>query len=59
MNFNRTDGAYSPVERGVLRGLGVESLNFQPQAPREKIVPKRIQIQEQRQREEAVRLAAE
>ncbi len=59
MNFNRPDGNYSPVERAVLRGLGVENLDFQPQAPREKIVPKRIQIQEQRRREEAARLAGE
>ena len=30
MEFNRTDGDYSPVELAVLRGLGVESLEFKP-----------------------------
>jgi hypothetical protein len=34
MNFNRSDADYSPVEAAILRGLGVESYDFQPTAPR-------------------------
>ena len=41
MRFDRPDPAdASPVERGVLRGLGLESLEFFPAAPRERIDPK-------------------
>jgi hypothetical protein len=36
MNFNRPrPEEFSPVERGILRGLGMESLDFQITAPRE------------------------
>ncbi|MDP9383378.1 MAG: hypothetical protein M3Q29_25185 [Chloroflexota bacterium] len=39
LSFNRPDPAeYSPVELAVLRGLGVESLDFQPTAPRERVI---------------------
>lgn len=40
MIFNRADPAdYSLVELAILRGLGVERLNFRPTAPREQIRP--------------------
>ena len=39
MQFNRENPAdFSPVERAVLQGLGVDRLDFQPTAPRERIV---------------------
>jgi hypothetical protein len=41
MRFDRrSDGSvYSPMEQAVLRALGVEHYDFQPTAPRRKIVP--------------------
>jgi hypothetical protein len=40
MRFDRDDpAAFSPVERAVLDGLGVERLSFAPAAPRERIDP--------------------
>ena len=58
MKFNRHNAAdFSPVERGVLRGLGVERYNFVPTAPREKIVPQRVKDQEKRMAEEKMRQA--
>ena len=36
MRFDRPDGDYSLVERAILRGLGVERLDFTPAAPRER-----------------------
>ena len=36
MNFHRADGNYSPIEAAVLRGLGVDHLDFQPTEPRYK-----------------------
>ncbi len=40
MRFHRPDPAdLSPVERGVLRGLGVDDLDFQPTAPRQTEMP--------------------
>jgi hypothetical protein len=42
MSFDRPDGAYSPVERGTLRALGVERYAFSPSAPREAVVPERL-----------------
>lgn len=38
MRFDRADGL-SPVEQAVVRGLGVERLEFRPTAPRERIDP--------------------
>lgn len=35
-------GGHSPVERAVLRGLGVDSYAFAPTAPREAVVPERL-----------------
>ncbi|NAZ86284.1 phytanoyl-CoA dioxygenase family protein, partial [Kineococcus indalonis] len=43
MDFDRPDPEdFSPVERAVLRGLGVERLDFRPSAPREAVVPERL-----------------
>ena len=42
MKFNRENSAdQTPVERAVLRGLGVESYDFTPTHERERIVPQR------------------
>ena len=38
---------YSPVERAVLRALGVERYEFVPAHPREAVVPKRLAIEKQ------------
>ena len=46
MDFDRPDPAdSSPVERAVLRGLGVDRLDFRPTAPREAVVPERLRAQ--------------
>lgn len=59
MDFNRPDPAdFSPVELAVLRGLGVERLDFRPTAPRERVVPERIARQQKMREEEQARLAA-
>ena len=58
MNFNRADPAdFSPVERGVLRGLGVERLDFQITGQRERIVPERVKRQQKMLEEQKERLA--
>jgi hypothetical protein len=38
---------HSPVERGVLRGLGVERYKFAATAPRERVVPERVRRQQE------------
>jgi hypothetical protein len=59
MEFDRPDPAdYSPVERAVLRGLGVERLAFRPTAPREPVVPERVARQRRMLEEEKARLVA-
>jgi hypothetical protein len=59
MNFNRTDpGDFSLVEQAVLRGLGVERLDFAPAAPREAVVPERVRREQARAAAEDARLAA-
>lgn len=59
MNFNRPDPAdFSLVERAVLRGLGVDRLDFGPAAPREQVVPERVRAQQARTAAENARLAA-
>ncbi len=59
MHFNRPDPSdYSLVELAILRGLGVERLDFHPTAPRERVVPERERIQKQMLEEEKARLAA-
>lgn len=58
MNFNRPDGAYSPVERAVLRALGVDRYDFQPTAPREGVIPERHKRQKKMMEEEEARRRA-
>lgn len=59
MNFHRPDvNDFSLVEQAVLRGLGVDSLNFVPAAPRENVVPERVRRQRARAVAEDGRLAA-
>ena len=59
MRFDRADPAdLSPVERGVLHGLGLERLEFRPIGERELVVPERVLRQQARDAEEAERLAA-
>jgi hypothetical protein len=58
MRFSRPDGDYSLVERAILRGLGVDSYDFTPTGPRERIVPERVRIQEKMRAEARARLAA-
>ncbi len=55
MNFQRADKDYSPVERSILRALEVESLDFAPQNPRERIVPERVRLQAKMKEEEQAR----
>jgi hypothetical protein len=43
MNFNRENAAdFSAVERGVLRGLGVDRYDFKPTGPRTRLDPKEV-----------------
>ncbi len=59
MNFNRENAAdFSLVERAILRGLGVERLDFVPQSSRERIVPERVRRQQKMLEEEKARLSA-
>jgi hypothetical protein len=59
MDFDRDDPAErSPVERAVLRALGVERLAFRPTAPREDVVPERVRRQARMREQEQARLAA-
>ena len=58
LQLHREDGAYSPVERAILRALNVESLDFQIQGEREEIVPERVRRQAQMRIDEEARLAA-
>jgi hypothetical protein len=59
MRFNWPHaGDFSLVERAVLRGLGVDRLDFAPAAPRESIVPERVRRQREREAAENARLAA-
>jgi hypothetical protein len=58
MRFDRDDPAeHSPVERAILRGLGVERLEYRPAAPREDVVPERVRRQERMREAEEARLA--
>jgi len=59
MQFNRENPAdFSPVERAILRGLGVKRLDFQSTAPREYIVSEGAKRKAQLLEEEKARLAA-
>ncbi len=46
------------MEQAVLRGLGVDRLDFAPTAPRENVVPERVRRQQARAIAEDERLAA-
>jgi hypothetical protein len=58
MNFNRPNpDDFSLVEQAVLRGLGVDRLDFVPSSPRESVVPERVRRQQAREAAENARLA--
>ncbi len=57
MRFDRVRGDHSPVERAILRALGVDRLAFRPSAPRLRIVPEREALQQRLRVEELARLA--
>src|SRR5688572_28494610 len=58
MRFDRADPAdHSPVERAVLRALGVDRYPFTPTAPRAGVVPPRVAEQERLRALEKERLA--
>ena len=60
MQFHRADPSdFSPVERAILRGLGVERLDFQPTAPRERIVSEGMKRKQKMLEEEQARAAAQ
>ena len=57
MNFNRDDPEdFSLVELAILRGLGLDRLDFQPIAEREKITPERVRRQQKILDEQRARL---
>ena len=59
MQFDRADpNELSPVERAVLRGLGVERFDFQRTGERELVVPERVLEQQRREAAETERLRA-
>jgi hypothetical protein len=59
MNFNRERAEdFSPLELGVLRGLGVDRYDFKPTAPRQRIVPERVKKQQAMLEAERARIAA-
>ncbi len=60
MRFDRARPEdHSPVERAILRGLGVDRLAFRPTAPRQRLVPARVHQQEKLRQAELARLARE
>jgi hypothetical protein len=57
MRFDRSDPAeFSVVERGVLRALGVDRLDYRPAAARERVVPERVLRQRRMRDAEQARL---
>jgi hypothetical protein len=56
IRFDRDDP--SPVERAVLRALGVERLDYRPMGERERVVPERVLRQRRMADAERARLAA-
>lgn len=59
MRFDRENPEdHSPVELGVLAGLGVDRYEFKPAAPRERIVPERIKRQQAMMEAERERLSS-
>jgi hypothetical protein len=60
LRFDRpNDEDFSPVERGVLAGLGKERFSFAASAPRERVVPERVRRQQAMMEAERDRLAAQ
>ena len=58
MEFNRDNpDDFSPMELAVLRGLGKDRLDFKTTAPRERLVPERVQRQRKMLEEQKKRLA--
>lgn len=58
MQFDRINPAdFSPVELAILRGLGVDRLDFQPTAPRERIVSEGMKRKQKMLEEEQARAA--
>jgi hypothetical protein len=58
MQFNRENPAdFSPVERAILRGLGVERLDFHPTAERERIISEGVKRRQKALEEEQARMA--
>jgi hypothetical protein len=59
MNFNRENpNDFSPLERGVLHGLGVLRLDFKPTTLRERLNPAEVHAEGRRLAEQARQLAA-
>jgi hypothetical protein len=59
MDFDRADPSdFSPVERAVLHGLGVDRFDFERTGEREMVVPERVLEQQRREAAETERLAA-
>lgn len=59
LNLNRDNpDEFSPIELAILKALGVERYDFQPTAPRERVVPPRVAAQQKMAEEEKARLAA-
>ncbi len=59
MQFNRDNPAdFSPVERAILQGLGVDHLDFQATAPRERIVSEGMKRKQKMLEEEQAHVAA-
>ena len=60
MCFSRDDpDDYSLVELAVLRALGTDYLDFNPTAPRERIVPERVARQARMLEDQKARLGLE
>ena len=59
MQFDRADPAeFSPVERAILQGLGVDRLDFHPTSPRERIVSEGMKRKQKMLEEEQARVSA-
>lgn len=57
--FDRDDGKYTLVERATLRALGKHRLRgWKITAPRERLIPARIRVQEKMKQDEILRLQA-
>lgn len=59
MDFNRQDPAdFSPIEQAVLKGLGIERLDYQITGERKRLTPEREKRQQQMLEEQQKRLEA-